>query len=329
MGAPVLEVVGLNDGAAPWLVRFSGDVTPDAVLRVGNASDLEVRELFDTELAALRLTTRHGVPAPRLLAARLGDTGDPGDIARPHHDPGPGEAAQPDAVPGPNRQTADGRPDRYAQPDAAEQLALLTTVVSGSSTIPREATEERLRNLGAAAAAVAAVIPTGDHGLSVRNRPIESVDFASMRRAGDSTPLLNEADALMARLPRPDGPTVLVHGDLWQANMMWDGDQVVGLIDWDCAGVGHPGVDLGSARLDAALMFGQPATAPVLDGWCEATDHNAGEVAYWDVVAALSTPTDLGYFMAVIHRQGRADLTQDQAIERRDTFLRAALDQLR
>lgn len=214
-----------------------------------------------------------------------------------------------------------------ARPDDGDQLALLTTVVPGSSTIPREATTERLRNLGAAAGAIASVRPGAGHGLGHRARPIESVDFALLRRSG-STPLLDRADAVMARLPRPEAEPVLVHGDLWQANLMWDGDAVVGLIDWDCAGVGHHGVDLGSARLDAALMFGQDAVVPVLDGWRAATGRDPGGTAYWDVVAALSTPTDLGYFMPVIHRQGRGDLTRELAVERRDTFLRAALDSL-
>lgn len=81
-----------------------------------------------------------------------------------------------------------------------------------------------------------------------------------------------------------------MHGDLWQGNLMWDGDALTGLLDWDMAGVGHYGVDLCSLRLDAALMFGPEAAAPVLAGWERATGGPAQDVAYWDAVAALNQP---------------------------------------
>jgi Ser/Thr protein kinase RdoA (MazF antagonist) len=58
----------------------------------------------------------------------------------------------------------------------------------------------------------------------------------------------------------PDGEPVLVHGDLWQGNTVWNGDTCSGLIDWDAAGAG-----------------------------------SAGHVAYWDVAAALCPVGDMAY----------------------------------
>jgi hypothetical protein len=54
----------------------------------------------------------------------------------------------------------------------------------------------------------------------------------------------------------------------------------------------------------------------------------APEVAHWDVVAALSTPPDMGWFPGAIAGQGRPDLTRELLLRRRDAFLRAALDRL-
>jgi aminoglycoside phosphotransferase (APT) family kinase protein len=59
----------------------------------------------------------------------------------------------------------------------------------------------------------------------------------------------------------PQGGTGLVHGDLWQGNTLWAGERCEGILDWDAAGVGHPGIDLATLRLDAAVMFGLPAAA--------------------------------------------------------------------
>lgn len=107
-----------------------------------------------------------------------------------------------------------------------------------------------------------------------------------------------------------------------------EGDALAGLVDWDCAGAGPPGVDLGSLRCDAAVCFGVEAAADVQAGWEEEAGRPAAEVAHWDVVAALSTPPDMGWFPDAIAGQGRPDLGQDVLVRRRDAFLRDALDRL-
>lgn len=123
----------------------------------------------------------------------------------------------------------------------------------------------------------------------------------------------------------PEAETVFVHGDLWHGNTMWTGDSFVGMIDWDSAGAGHCGVDLGSIRLDAALMFGLPAAAEVLAGWQRATGREPDGTAYWDVVASLNTPADMVKPLPNLHAQGRTDLDAATLAARRDAFLQLAL----
>lgn len=211
---------------------------------------------------------------------------------------------------------------------AAGRPALLMTVLAGSSTIPTTASTARLRALGAAAAPLHTVATTPRPDLPLRARPLADVDFAAQRRATGSSPLLEAAEERVNELPMPQGVTVFVHGDLWQGNTLWIGERCVGIVDWDAAGVGHPGVDLGTLRLDAAIMFGLPAAAEVLEGWRQATGHQADAMAYWDLVAALTTPTDLTQWLAVAHTHGRVDLNAATLNNRRDAFLRAALEQL-
>jgi hypothetical protein len=54
----------------------------------------------------------------------------------------------------------------------------------------------------------------------------------------------------------------------------------------------------------------------------------APDLAHWDVVAALSTPPDMGWFPSAIAGQGRSDLTREVLLRRRDEFLRFALSGL-
>jgi Ser/Thr protein kinase RdoA (MazF antagonist) len=119
-----------------------------------------------------------------------------------------------------------------------------------------------------------------------------------------------------------------VHGDLWQGNTLWDGDSPTGVVDWDCAGVGAAGIDLGSLRCDAWKTAGREAAAAVLAGYEEVAGRHADDVAYWDVVAALCTPPTIDWFTDAIRDQGRTDLDQPTLLARRDAFLRSALHRL-
>jgi hypothetical protein len=125
----------------------------------------------------------------------------------------------------------------------------------------------------------------------------------------------------------PTGSSVLVHGDIWQGNTMWIGDRLTAMRDWDAAGVGHRGIDLGSARLDAAIMFCPAATDDILHGWQQAagTILDSQVVAYWDLRAALNTPSDMEKPTPNHHAQGRTDLCAATAAARRDDLVRSAL----
>lgn len=265
----------MRDGGSPWMLRVEGTSSAfGAVLKADG--DLDVLRV---QVAALEFATRHGVPAPELIAYDL-------------------------------------------EGSAAEVPLLLLGVIEGSSTIPVEASTQRLRSMGAAGAAVNRITVTPSTELPFRDRPIALDDYPAQRlRTGLSTPLLQEADQAFEQR-RPNGPaTVFVHGDLWQGNMMWQGDRCVGLVDWDCAGAGHYGVDLGSLRLDAALMFGEPAADVVLRGWEEAAGFPAADVAYADLAAAVNQPTEMAGFTSAIQGQGRSDLIADVLNERRNRFL--------
>ena len=203
---------------------------------------------------------------------------------------------------------------------------LLIEAVDGASAIPAERSTPRLRALGAAAARIHRTTPP--LGLPRRTRSIAGVDFDALRRASPPRPLLQQGEAVAARGPATGAADGFVHGDLWQGNTLWQGDDLLAIIDWDCAGVGPAGVDLGSLRCDAALTFGVEAADDVLDGWQEEAGHPAADVDYWDVVAALATPPDLGWFVDTIRSQGRPDLTRELLVERRDGFLRRALERL-
>jgi hypothetical protein len=80
--------------------------------------------------------------------------------------------------------------------------------------------------------------------------------------------------------------------------------------------------------MQMALQYGQEASAHVLEGWQRQAGRAAIAVPYWDAVAALNTPTVIhGEWLAGFAGDGNP-LDAAAVTERRDTFLRAAVDQL-
>ncbi len=205
--------------------------------------------------------------------------------------------------------------------DDSDPALLLIERVQGSSDIPLERSSSRLRRLGAFAARMAALDPPAD--FVRRTRGISGEDFAALRREAAPQPLLQRAETIVAS-HTPTSRDGFVHGDMWQGNSMWVADELVAIIDWDCSGRGPAGIDLGSLRLDAAMCFGFGAEDDVLEGW-RAVAGAPSDVPYWDLVAALSTPPEIDWFVDSTRAQGRPDLTQDIMRERRDHFLQNAL----
>jgi aminoglycoside phosphotransferase (APT) family kinase protein len=206
---------------------------------------------------------------------------------------------------------------------------VLTEYLPGSSQIPLQPDPARLRALGALAARLHAVPLQPSAELPARDRPIAGMDFARLRREQEPRALLKEAEALVARTHPTANRGAFVHGDLWQGNSLWREGQLTGLVDWDCAGSGAPGVDLGSLRCDAAICYGLQTTDHVLAGWEQVAGRAAEDVAYWDVIGALATPPDMGWFADAMSDQGRPDLDRATLRQRRDAFLGQALDRLR
>jgi aminoglycoside phosphotransferase (APT) family kinase protein len=124
-------------------------------------------------------------------------------------------------------------------------------------------------------------------------------------------------DALRDRWP-PEPPVraALLHGDFWPGNVLWDGDTVRGVVDWEDAAVGDPLADMGVTRLDVLWAYGQSAMEAFTSRYCELRDVDARQLPLWDLVAALRPAGELSLWAQGWDELGRPDVTS--------TTLRAA-----
>ena len=137
------------------------------------------------------------------------------------------------------------------------------------------------------------------------------------RRPRASNPSFNEED-IRGTLERawPDlkpNPPSLLHGDYWPGNILWQGEQLAAVIDWEDACTGDPLSDLAIARLDMLWIIGRDAMHAFTRHYQSSMALDYASLPYWDLCAALRlvrlAGTDLAGWAAYFHPYGRRDIT--------------------
>jgi aminoglycoside phosphotransferase (APT) family kinase protein len=95
-------------------------------------------------------------------------------------------------------------------------------------------------------------------------------------------------DALEAVWPLPQRNTsVLLHGDFWPGNILWQNGQLVAVIDWEDAALGDPLADVANSRLEILWAFGIDAMQSFTHHYQSMAAIDFSNLPYWDLYAAL------------------------------------------
>ncbi len=87
-------------------------------------------------------------------------------------------------------------------------------------------------------------------------------------------------------LPRPN-PAALLHGDYWPGNLLWQGERVAAVIDWEDAKLGDPLADLANTRQEILWVYGLETMQDFTRLYREALNLDYTYLPYWDLCAAL------------------------------------------
>lgn len=117
--------------------------------------------------------------------------------------------------------------------------------------------------------------------------------------------------SVLAQQQAPPSPTqpVLLHGDFWPGNVIWAGEQVAAVIDWEEPAVGDPLADLGTTRLDLLWVFGAQTMADFTGQYQKLRPIDTTALPYWDLCAALRPAGRLSAWAAAYPELGRPDVT--------------------
>lgn len=129
-------------------------------------------------------------------------------------------------------------------------------------------------------------------------------------------------DTLRPVWPLPNRNTaVLLHGDFWPGNWLWQNGRFAAIIDWEDAERGDPLSDFAISRLDMRLIFGRGAQHAFTQAYLSANPIDAALLPYWDLFAALRAAWGLHEWADGWPALGRPDITPDSLHENHRAFV--------
>ncbi|MEK8132315.1 aminoglycoside phosphotransferase family protein [Paenibacillus filicis] len=159
--------------------------------------------------------------------------------------------------------------------------AVLMTKLAGSVLLQPESMELWIGGLAESLARIHRVEAAGFPWTYFSYQDVERMEFPRW----SSRPDVWHAVLKAVRGPKPDFKPCLIHRDFHPTNVLWEGSQVSGIVDWVNACRGPAGVDVGHCRVNLAQLFGVKAA----DAFLSAYLAYAGEAflydPYWDLVS--------------------------------------------
>ena len=141
-----------------------------------------------------------------------------------------------------------------------------------------------------------------------------SEESADLRRIRD---MLQAAGALPRR-----NRSVLLHGDFWAGNTLWNDGRLVAVIDWEDAALGDPLADVANARLEILWASGIEAMEEFTRRYAAPmTTVDFADLPYWDLWADLRLTGHMAAW-------GVGEATENAMRTGHDVFVAQALEAL-
>lgn len=134
---------------------------------------------------------------------------------------------------------------------------------------------------------------------------------------------IHEALAVAWPRTRMNG-SVLLHGDFWPGNVLWQEGHIVAAIDWEDALTGDPLFDVASARLELYWLFGENAMASFTAAYASMADIDLTHLPFWEIFTALDPIRNLSTWGHDPDTEARMRLQLDRFVERALRELAAA-----
>ena len=143
---------------------------------------------------------------------------------------------------------------------------------------------------------------------------------AYLDATGPADARIRDAMRRVAQGVRPNA-SALLHGDFWLGNLLWQGDRLSGIIDWEDAMLGDPLGDLGKSRLEMLWALGEAGMRDYSNAYLALNPQlDAGALPFWDLWGAAR----LGHYAAFAGDPDSVPRMRRQY----ERFVQAAIDAL-
>ena len=184
------------------------------------------------------------------------------------------------------------KPLGFGSGDGGDQHPyVLLEYIAGSTDIPSSEAEARITT----AANELVLI----HGVNTDLLPKLPPRFDPLPELLDFLPEDAEWDELRSHLLRMKstgfiGQGVLLHGDYWPSNIVWKGEKLAGVIDWEDAAIGDPLSDVACACLELRYIYGDWGAQCFLNAYSARRQVDAFRLALWQAYVAAAGNQSMG-----------------------------------
>jgi aminoglycoside phosphotransferase (APT) family kinase protein len=90
------------------------------------------------------------------------------------------------------------------------------------------------------------------------------------------------------------GAPTLLHGDFWPQNLLWSGDAVAAILDWEDAALGDPLSDVACCRVELRYKFGPSGMQRFTRAYARRRAVDPQRLALWQVYVASASQRFMG-----------------------------------
>lgn len=166
-----------------------------------------------------------------------------------------------------------------------EHPYLLLEFVEGSTEIPAVAVESRIKAMADQLVVIHETPTDTLPVLPARTDPVpELLEFL---------PVDVEWASLRAKLQQLNatsyaGTPVLLHGDYWPRNVIWDKGEIAAVIDWEDAAIGDPLSDVACACLELRYIYGDRGEEQFKEAYRQHRELDPYRFALWQAYVAAA-----------------------------------------
>ena len=161
--------------------------------------------------------------------------------------------------------------------------ATLVTQLAGAVILKPKDFDGWLRQMAAA------LVPV--HGIEAEDFPWEYFPYSDLTRleipCWSAFPERWAKAIEIVRGPRPRARECFIHRDYHPNNVLWQAEEVSGVVDWVNACRGAPGIDVGWCRQNLAQLYGVAAADRFLDAYRVEAGARFEYHPFWDLITLI------------------------------------------